>query len=511
MKKKQSTLFTYALALAIASGAASCNKFLDEQPSKTTSLPIETVEQLNGLLNNYSTFYQEGNRTAIYSTDDYGLTMDLYNARPGTFSMAAIEFALWDTEYLPDDTRETFWSGEYRKIFIANLVLEYLSKVSTTDQEAARLRADAHLIRAYSYFILANTYCVPYTEANKDQPGLPIKLTTSFEEPVARQPLYKVYEQIEADLAEALKITVPLVQDGVARHWRASKAAANGFAARYWLQRNNYIEALKYANAALEDYDVLVDYNTEMTYGNPQNININPGTPEQETVTLQYPYTHNNQTDMTDMIGWKEFLYFRMLYHESWWYVPSQELLALYDQDHDLRYRYHIVEGYSYDRGMTKPAYDYPGYIFFFKDRIPTGPTVAEMLLIKAECLARDNKVTEAMNTVNILRAARMEPGPWVNLTAADKAEAVQKILEERRREMPFTRRWYDIRRFNNNEDPADDVTLTRTFYPYNIASVQTDQTPKVYSLPKDSRRFAAPIPRTEIISSQGVIEQNTY
>ncbi len=117
MKKKQSTLFTYALALAIASGAASCNKFLDEQPSKTTSLPIETVEQLNGLLNNYSTFYQEGNRTAIYSTDDYGLTMDLYNARPGTFSMAAIEFALWDTEYLPDDTRETFWSGEYRKIF----------------------------------------------------------------------------------------------------------------------------------------------------------------------------------------------------------------------------------------------------------------------------------------------------------------------------------------------------------------------------------------------------------
>lgn len=501
----------YTLIIAITAGLSSCEKFLDEPPSKSSSLPVSNTSQLNGLLNNYNNFYREGNRTAIYSTDDYGFTKELYDARPGTFSMAAVEFSLWDTQFLPDDNRESFWSGEFKKIFNANMVLNYLDKVDGTDADKEILRTDAHLIRAYSYWILANTYCLPYTEANKDQPGLPIKQSTSFEEPFERKPLHEVYALIESDITEALKTPLPLVQDGVARHWRANKAAANGFAARYWLQQNNYTEALKYANAALEEYSVLVDYNTEMHYGNSQNVNINPGTPDQETVTLQYPYTHDNQSDFTDMIGWKEFLYFRMLYHESWWYVPSQELLNLYDKDHDLRYRYHMVEGYSYDRGMTKPAYDYPGYIFFFKDRIPSGPTVAEMLLIKAECLARTNQVSAAMEAVNQLRAARMEPGAWVELTAANQQEAVKKVLEERRREMPFSIRWFDIRRFNNNEDPSDDVSLSRTFYPYTVGAVQKDQAPQVYSLPKDSRRFAAPIPRTDIISSQGAIEQNTY
>jgi len=91
---------------------------------------------------------------------------------------------------------------------------------------------------------------------------------------------------------------------------------------------------------------------------------------------------------------------FRMLNNANWWYIPSPSLLALYDQAHDLRYLYHIVEGYSYDRGMTNPSYDYPGYIFFYKDRIPSGPTVAEILLIKAETLARTGDITGAMTAL---------------------------------------------------------------------------------------------------------------
>lgn len=217
---------------------------------------------------------------------------------------------------------------------------------------------------------------------------------------------------------------------------------------------------------------------------------------------------------MTDMLEWKEFYYFRMLYHESWWYLPSRELLALYDQDNDLRYKYHMVKNYSYDRGLTTPAYEYPGYVFFFKDRIPSGPTVAEMLLTKAECQARQGDFAEAMNTVNILRAKRMsntaDPSV-VNLSASSKEEAIRKILEERRREMPFTMRWYDVRRFNNNDDPNDDVVMTREFYPYTSSAIQGSEAVKTYTLEKNSRRFAAPIHNTEIESSLGEIQQNKY
>lgn len=488
-----------------------CNKFLEEKPSKTSTLVVTTTAQLHALLNNYNSFYTEGNRTAIYSTDDFGFMKSLYDARPASFSMAAVEFALWDIAYLPDDARESFWSGEYRKIFTANLVLNNLDRVSGSEQDKAILKADAHFIRAYSYFQLVNTYCLPYTEQNRNELGLPLKQSTSFDELAERRPLHEVYTLIESDLLAALTITVPLHNGGQNRHWRASTAGVNAFAARYHLTRGNYESASYYADRALQEYSTLVDYNTEMRYGREVNININTGTPQASLYTIKYPYTHDNQMDQTDMIQWKEFYYFRMLYHESWWYVPSEELLELYDKLNDLRYVYHMVQGYSYDRGFTNPAYDYPGYIFFFKDRVPSGPTVAEVLLIKAEALARLDRVTEAMNTINILRAKRMKPGPWVNLTASDKDDAIKKVLEERRRELPFSQRWFDLRRFNHNEYAADDVLLQRSFYPYTISNVTTTGTVMDYTLPANSRRWAVPIPRSEIISSQGVIVQNTY
>lgn len=519
-KKSNQNKYSLLVCVFIALSFIGCSKvddFLSEAPSKTTSLVVTTTDQLNALLNNYSgtsqgaAFYLEPNRTAIYSTDDFGLTSTLYSAGTSAWTLAGVEFNLWDINYLPDDTREAFWSGEYKKIFYANMVLDYVDKVTGSEDDKAALKADAHFIRAYSYWELANTYCLPYTNATKNEPGLPIKTSISFDEPVARQPLSKVYDLIEADLAEAFKTTVPLVQNGVARHWRANKAAVNGFAARYWLYRGDYQKANQYADAALAEYSRLVDYNTEMKYGNPGTVIINAGTPQQQTVTIQYPYTHNNQSDFTDMLQWKEFLYFRMLSHESWWYAPSQDLLNLYDQAHDLRFKYHYVQNYSYDRGLVKPSYSYPGYIFFYKDRIPSGPTTAEMYLTKAEALAHTGDVAGAMNALNILRAKRMTPGAWVNLTAANKDEAIKNVADERRREMPFVQRWFDLRRYNNNEYAGDDVNLTKTFYPYNISQVLTTQPTQAYTLPKNSRRWAAPLPRTEIISSNGIIEQNTY
>lgn len=497
--------------------SVSCNEFLAEQPSKTTSLVPATTAHLEDLLNNYNTFCEEGNKTAVYSSDDYGFYTDLYDANNSVYNIAAVEFATWDTEFLPYQADDAFWSGEYEKIFIANMVLDYIPQVSGDEAVKANLEAEAHFVRAYSLWVLANTYCLPYTGSNGDESGLVLKQTTSFEEPLGRATLEETYALIESDLQAALNIDVELgMQNNKFKTWRASRAAVYAFAARYYLFRNNYTEALRYADLALELHGDLVDYNTEMRYSDIiTTATINSGTPQEETVEVLFPYTHDNQTDMTDMLEWKEFYYFRMLYHSSWWYIPSQELMALYDRDYDLRWRYHYVEHYSYTRNMANPAYDYPGYIFFYKDRIPSGPTVAEMLLTKAECQAREGSFGDAMTTVNQLRAARMDnaaPADRLNLSASSQQEAIARILEERRREMPFTMRWYDIRRLNNNEDANDDVpALTRTFYPYTSSGVQGNEAPVTYTLEKNSRRYAQPILNSEIESSNGAIWQNTY
>lgn len=502
----------YILLLITAIFFIACDDFLDEKPSKNSSLVITDIDQLEYLLNSYGSYYTEPNRTLIYSSDDYGLLTDLYDAKSSAYGLAGVQFATWDIEYLPLDNRERFWSGEYSKIFNANMILSNLGKVSGTAEKKEQIKQEAHLIRAMSMWNLAQTYCLPYTEANQDEMGMVLKKSTSFEEPVNRATLKETYDFIESDLEEALKLTTKIeMVNNKYRSWRGSKGAANAFAARYYLNRNDYTNSLKHADVALQEHKVLMNYNTDMKYSDiPSNVTVE-GVP----IPIKYPYTHDNQSDLTDMLEWKEFYTFRLLNHESWWYVPSPELLSLYDKAYDLRYKYHMVENYSYDRGLTNPPYEYPGYIFFFKDRIPIGPTVAEMLLIKAESLARQDKVPEAMSAVNQLRVNRMDnqaPANVINLSASNKSEAITKILEERRREMPFAQRWYDIRRLNNNDDPSDDVPeLVRNFYGYSSSSINASDGVKTYTLEKNSRRFAAPIPYTEIQNSNGVIKQNTY
>ncbi|KAA6346907.1 hypothetical protein EZS27_005529 [termite gut metagenome] len=520
MIRKKYLLLIYVSILGF--GISSCNDFLDQMPSKTTSLVITTADQLDAILENYASYYQVASNENVMGHDDYGLTVKLYDARPASFTFYPIFYcSTWDTEYLPLETRASAWTTEYSKIFRANLVLNYLDKVSGSVEQKNQLKAEAHLLRAYSLLELAQIYCLPYTEETKGEVGLALKQSVSFEELSHRATLEETYALIESDIEESLKLTNHLVQNNKVRHWRGNLGAANSFAARYWLGRNNYEKAQSYAQKALDEYSYLLDYNTDMHYSTiqptPTKIYTNPADPTfSEEYTVLFPYTHDNQVDMTDMLGWPEFYYFRLLYYGSWWYIPSDDLLSIYDHEYDLRYKYHVVEGYTYvsPASMNNPAYFGYGYVFFFKDRIPAGPTVAEMLLTKAECQARLNDISGAIATVNQLRAKRIDntaPLSAVNLTASSREEAVKEILKERRREIPFYTRRFDIRRFNTNDDPFDDVDLSRVFYPYSNTAVHSGDAPIEYTLKKGDRKWASPIPNTEIITSQGKLKQNTY
>lgn len=507
MKKNIEKIHYILLSLALLT-ISSCEKYLDIEPSKNSSVVVSKTSDLDLLLNNYSQFSTETGNFRLYGTDDFEINKAFYDVAPAALTIQAYQSATWDVQYTPEMS-ETGWTAEYRKIFTANLVLSSLEKVTGTEEEKARLKAEAHFIRAYSYWVLANTFCLPYTEANKNELGLPLKLTTSFEEDIARVTLQNVYEQIDSDIQEALKINSPLIQNGVVRNWRGNIAGVYAFAARYYLFRGNYTEAEKFASLSLNAYNVLVDYNTEMSLALTYPVVIDAGTPNQQTYNVSLPQTvqGNPSTGLT----WKEFTYFRMQTNNL--IAPmSVDLANQYDKNNDLRYYYHNVEGYSFIlNGTIKPSYNQPSWVFFGYNNIPSGPTVAEALLTKAEALARLGRISEAMTTVNILRAKRIKPGSTVNLSAADRQDAVTKILQERRREMPFANRWFDLKRLNNNEDTFDDKVITKQFYDYDNVKIYTDRPLKTYTLDVKSRRYAAPIPRTDIVAGNNVILQNTY
>ncbi|WP_349663482.1 RagB/SusD family nutrient uptake outer membrane protein [Cellulophaga lytica] len=506
-------IYKYILGIILVGASVSCNDFLEENPSKSTSVVPETIDHLESLLNDYNTFATESASELIFGTDDFALTTDLFDGIPASISATNVHYATWDTEYLPTTTRP-YWPEEWKKIFTANLILQNVSDVSGSETQKQQLKAEAHFIRAYSYFQMANIYCLPYTNGNKAELGLPLKQTTSFEENIERATLEETYAQIETDLQIALELNKDLeVINGQNRSWRASTVAVLGFAARYYLALNDYTKAQSYAEDALDLHNFLRDYNTDMSFSTrPSPVTI--FNPDPEVVNIDYPYTHDLQTIPTDKLEWGESYYYRYLSNGSWNYYPSTELLGIYDQDYDLRYKYHIVEDYTYDRGAVNPAFSYPGYIFFFKSDILSGPSVPEMLLIKAECQVRQGSWADGIQTANILRGYRIDASAPANvrdLSATSQEDALTKVLEERRREMPFVHRWYDIRRLNNNEVATDDVTLSRTFYPYTGGTILSSETPINFTLDKNSRKFARPIPETDIIASGGVLKQNQY
>lgn len=511
MKTKHIYHISYSMLLAMAV-LTSCNKYLDVAPSKNASVEISSTQDLDALMNDYTGLGEEKN-LGLFGTDDWEISKTMWDRMGGNYySQSNCLYAVWDRQYSPQ-IADPGWTMEFKKIFTANLILSSLSKVSGTDADKGRLKADAHFLRAYSYWVLANTYCLPYNEANRNELGLPLKLSTSFEEDVTRVPLSRVYQQIEEDLQEALKVTDPLLQAGVLRNWRANVAGVNAFAARFYLHMGDYAEAERYAGLSLNAYSTLVDYNAELSTVFSIPYVLDAGTPSQQTFLVNLPSTYLT-TQGANFVSWKEFTYFRFQFVGTAFVPPSEELTALYDRtdDHDLRYYYHSIEGTTFILNNTvKPSFNWSSYGHYFMSGLITGPTVAEAILTRAEALARMDRYPEALSTVNVLRAKRMKPGTWVNLTASTKAEAITKILEERRREMPFVNRWFDLRRLNNNEDNSDDKVLTREFYDLDLNTVYTDRPLKTYTLDKKSRKYALPIPNTDIISGQGTIQQNTY
>lgn len=122
---------------------------------------------------------------------------------------------------------------------------------------------------------------------------------------------------------------------------------------------------------------------------------------------------------------------------------------------------------------FTTPASTYSGTLytgrFFYKERIGTnetrnlGPSVPEMMLIKAEALARANNITDAMNMVNALRQKRFTTANYTAVSATSANDALVQVIKEKQREF-FCRglRWFDMRRLK--DDPLFSRTITRTF-----------------------------------------------
>lgn len=454
---KKTYLISFKIfALVCALSLVGCEKFLDEKSDKKLAIPY-TLTDFQALLDN-STYIIGSPSSGEISADDYYLShvdwtnLALENHR---------RMYIWEKDNLfaPNEI-ENDWQYVYTTIYYANTVLEGLAKIAEKSTLKDNIKGQAHYIRANSYFDAAIVWTLAYDEstASKDL-GLPLRLSTNFNEVSKRSSIRETYQLIIDDLKQAIK----LLPATTSSKFRASKTAAYGMLARTYLAMRDYKQAHLYADSSLMLYNKIIDYNTLITSSN-------------------YPITLNND----------EVIFYKGLRAREPIAVNKAKILpALYESysTNDLR-KVAFFQLNSDNSYRFKGSYRGSSSLF-------SGIATNEMYLIRAECAIRLNLIPQGVADLNYLMENRYKKNNGIStfrpVQTNDVTQLLQTVLTERRKELLMRGiRWMDIKRLNKE---GRNISLTR-----NLSN-------NTYELPANDPRFALAIPET-VIDISGM-EQN--
>lgn len=448
------------MALAAIFVLSGCRKFVE-----IDQIGIRTLKYTSDFRNvmNANDVLEYGWGYPILSGDD----TYIYDAtRQNNISDIWAATYTWKDKYLTESQGDSDWEKMYKAIYSCNEVTKgVLTSVGGTEAEKQRVYAEALVHRAYFYLCLVNIYGKQYDAATAATDlGVPLLVTPDLFAKLNRATVKDVYDQIIKDLKHSVNLLPALPDYNV----RPAKVSAYALLARTYLNQRDFAQASLYSDSALAIQNTLLDLNTYAAAPStfPKRL-LDPEIMLSKNITGSYTA------------------------------IPvNNDLLALLGTN-DLRYSLFTntrgAFGSSFAATFTGRAYwRYTLNGEFF---IPIGPSVPEVMLIRAECQARAGNTTAAMTLVNNLRVKRIAPANYAALTAANADDALAKVIDERKREL-FGRgfRWFDQKRLN--KDAAFAATVTRVF---------KDVT---YTLSPNSNRYVYPIGDKYILLNPE-IEQN--
>jgi len=397
------------LFLAVT-GCISCKKYLAVKPDKTTGVAT-TLEDAQKLLDNYGAFNSYFPALADQSDDNYWLDEDRYNA----LYQNDRKLYSWAADVLADYE----WQGLYTAVLNATTALETVEKVNKDAGNTGQwntLKGTALFYRGWALYQVAQYYAGIYDSATAAaKPGIPLRTSSDVLLKSERATMAESWEHIAASFKEAAEL-LPLT---TIIKTRPTKAAAYAALARTYLSMNRFADALAAADACLALNSSLLDLNAM-----DSNAAI--------------PFTRFNEEVLFHCVAG----YAGPLDAAS--YSIDTMLYAAYDANDLRRPVYFAANSYGYGFKGTYSGDLYSGAFI--------GLALDEVLLIKAECLARLGQKDAAMNALNALLVKRWRAGTFIPLTASNDAEALQLVLQERRKELILRgTRWFDLRRLSND------------------------------------------------------------
>lgn len=458
------------LLLLIFCSLTSCEDFLGSKPKRqvvpTTTRDYET------LLNN-STSLETISVENCFLTDDVFIPDEdpVFNLSIQTLRRNYIKFYKIEEELFNLGENDDHWKNCYSPIYTFNTIInEVLDSKDGSETEKNKIYAEALLSRAFQYHQLITLYAKAYNAETADHtPGVPLILLPDITQTnITRASIQQVYDQMEADLLEA----IPLLPDRPTLNaFRGSKPAAEALLARFYIYQKRYAEALELAESVLKTKSALLDLN---------NFKV---------VNIDYD---EGRTDVPQYEKNPEALYIRktsaVLTMSGRSYVDL-DLVSMFDKENDRRFKLFIT-----NRFRNK---DLIYYIWAPAMDANIGITTPEVYLMAAECHARLGDISSAMDRLEELRKNRYENYTAISREGLTKNDVIKLILDERRKELMMIPgiRLADIKRLGLDPDFSQSVKRT-------INGVTTEFAPT-------SNRFVLQIPHV-VMKFNPNMEQNS-
>lgn len=406
----------------------SCQKeFLAKKSNKALLVPT-ALSDFDALLDAVTLVNYNYPSITTVASDDFHVVEN------GYLALDIVERAayVWDESIFDGVSLVHDWDYQYSKIFHANVVLDGLKEFVVTDNnrsEFDRVKGTALFHRAFSYYSLSQVFMDPFltTEMGRG-PGLFLRFEADIGKEVPRSTVAQTYDLIISDLEDAAE----LLPVNSLYKTRPNKNAAWALLARIYLSISEYEKAKLYADKCLAANSELLDYNRLDT-------------------TLINPFPHALTSNNEEIIYYSNLILYRFLSSSL---VGIDTLLYSSYTENDMRKTMYFT---SREGNLHSFTGNYSGTSAIFG-----GLANDELLLIRAECLAREGNVVLALNDLNYLLENRYRETFFEPVQLTDANELLDLILLERRKELVGRGlRWSDLRRLNHEDG------YSKTLYRY--------------------------------------------
>lgn len=428
----KSNILKLLLIAAATVAFMACDDLIQVEPQQSVGADVAT-QSSTGIL----AVYHRGYRVQMFS-GYWGLRMVIAgDALADNLVSNPANSGRWTGEPINSFGSGVGGWGRYSGINDLNTVIKHAPNVEGfTDDQRSRVLGETLFLRALAYHDLVKVYAY---EPNKIVDGwnqgviLRTEPTETIEQADfrSRASVTEVYEQIEEDLLESIRLLT--ISDGNGPHF-VTRAASHALLARVYLYWERWDDAIEQATLAIDQSGIDV-------VGPGAVAGMYSAEPNPESIfELKFTISESLGVNIALSSALTPIVWLDVL--------PSEEFLATLEPG-DVRNDLYPVTDDNYDdiepenEGRRYVA-KYEATVATHTDNVPV-IRISEVYLTRAEAYAERGNAGDDVLANNDLNEIRTNRGLAANV---DLTNLVEEILLERRRELAFEgHRWQDLKR----------------------------------------------------------------